>query len=137
MTFSCKDDCTMTRHTRCWTYSARDVEIPLCHIPPLQSFFWLQNVLGVEIFILVKRVIWPKNVMIESVQKRLSQKKNITNVVFWPFIFKDAPRYITWNLGKSCISNKGRHQNWNMKKFGQNWLREGLKKSSGSRPPPP
>ena len=38
-TFSCKDDCTMTRHTRCWTYSARDVEIPLCHILPLQSFF--------------------------------------------------------------------------------------------------
>ena len=37
-TFSCKDDCTMTRNTRCWTYSARDFEIPLCHIPPLRSF---------------------------------------------------------------------------------------------------
>ena len=29
----------MTRHTRSWTYSARDVEIPLCHILPLRSFY--------------------------------------------------------------------------------------------------
>ena len=34
-TFSCKDNCTLTKHTRRWTYSARDFEIPLCHIPPL------------------------------------------------------------------------------------------------------
>ena len=38
-TFSCKDDCTLTKHTWRWTYSAKDFEIPLCHIPPLRSFF--------------------------------------------------------------------------------------------------
>ena len=38
-TFSCKDDCTLTKHTGRWTYSARDCEISLCHILPLQSFF--------------------------------------------------------------------------------------------------
>ena len=37
-TFSCKDDCTLTKPTGCWTYSTRDFEIPLCHIPPLRSF---------------------------------------------------------------------------------------------------
>ena len=37
-TFSCKYECTLTKHTRRWTYSARDFEIPLCHIPPLRSF---------------------------------------------------------------------------------------------------
>ena len=39
-TFSCKDDCTLTKHTQRWTYSARDFEIPLCHAPPLWSFFF-------------------------------------------------------------------------------------------------
>ena len=38
-TFSCKDDCTLTKHTGRWTYSAKDFEIPLCHTPPLRSFF--------------------------------------------------------------------------------------------------
>ena len=38
-TFSCKDDCTLTKHTGRWTYSPRDCEISLCHILPLQSFF--------------------------------------------------------------------------------------------------
>ena len=38
-TFSCKDDCTLTKHTGPCTYSARDFEIPLCHTPPLRSFF--------------------------------------------------------------------------------------------------
>ena len=38
-TFSCKDDCTLTKYTGRWTYSARDFEIPLCHTPPLRSFF--------------------------------------------------------------------------------------------------
>ena len=38
-TFSCKDDCTLTKHTWRWTYSSRDFEIPLCHIPPLRSFY--------------------------------------------------------------------------------------------------
>ena len=33
-TFSCKDDCTWTKHTGRWTYSTKDFEIPLCHIPP-------------------------------------------------------------------------------------------------------
>ena len=37
-TFSCKDDCTLTKHTGPCTYSARDFEIPLCHTPPLRSF---------------------------------------------------------------------------------------------------
>ena len=37
-TFSCKDDCTWTKHTGRWTYSVKDFEIPLCHIPPLRSF---------------------------------------------------------------------------------------------------
>ena len=36
--FSCKDDCTLTKHTQRWTYSAGDFEIPLCPIPPLRSF---------------------------------------------------------------------------------------------------
>ena len=39
-TFSCKDDCTLTKHTQRCTYSARDFEIPLCHTPPLRSFFF-------------------------------------------------------------------------------------------------
>ena len=39
MTFLCKDGCTLTKYTHCWTYSARDFEIPLCHTPPLRSFF--------------------------------------------------------------------------------------------------
>ena len=34
-----KDVCTMMKHTGRWTYSAKDFEIPLCHIPPLRSFF--------------------------------------------------------------------------------------------------
>ena len=38
-TFSCKDDCTLTKHTGRWTYSTRYFEIPLCRIPPLRSFF--------------------------------------------------------------------------------------------------
>ena len=25
-TFSCKDDCTLTKHTWCWTYSANDIQ---------------------------------------------------------------------------------------------------------------
>ena len=41
MTFLCKDDCTLTKHTRRWTYTARDIEILLCHIPPLRSFSFL------------------------------------------------------------------------------------------------
>jgi hypothetical protein len=28
-----------TKHTARWTYSAKDFEIPLCHTPPLRSFF--------------------------------------------------------------------------------------------------
>ena len=39
-TFSCKDDCTLTKHTGRWKYSAKNFEIPLCHIPPLRSFFY-------------------------------------------------------------------------------------------------
>ena len=42
-TFSCKDDCTMTRHIRCWTNSTRDFEILLCRTPPLRSFFFILN----------------------------------------------------------------------------------------------
>ena len=38
-TFACKDNCTLRKHTLRWTYSARDFEIPLCHTPPLRSFF--------------------------------------------------------------------------------------------------
>ena len=38
-TFSCKNDCTLTKHTQYVTYFARDFEIPLGHIPPLRSFF--------------------------------------------------------------------------------------------------
>ena len=34
-----KDDCTLTKHTRRCTYSARDFDIPLCQTPPLRSFF--------------------------------------------------------------------------------------------------
>ena len=37
-TFSCKDDCTLTQHTGRWTYSPLDFEIPLCHIPPFNTF---------------------------------------------------------------------------------------------------
>ena len=44
-TFSCKDDCTLTKHTGRWTYPARDYEIPLCHIPPLRSFFLEERIL--------------------------------------------------------------------------------------------
>ena len=33
--------CSLTKHTRRWAYSAKDSEIPLCHIPPLWSFFSL------------------------------------------------------------------------------------------------
>ena len=40
-TFSCKDDCTLTKPTGRWTYSAKDFEIPLCHTPPLRSFLLL------------------------------------------------------------------------------------------------
>ena len=41
-TFSCKDDCTLTKHTGRWTFSAKDFKILLCHTPPLRSFFfWL------------------------------------------------------------------------------------------------
>ena len=40
-TFSCKDDCTLTKHTGRWKYSAKNFEIPLCHIPPLRSFLIL------------------------------------------------------------------------------------------------
>ena len=39
-TFSCKDDGTLTKHTGPCTYSARNFEIPLCHTPPLRSFFY-------------------------------------------------------------------------------------------------
>ena len=35
-TFSCIDDCTLMKHTRCWTYFARDFEIPLCQIPQIR-----------------------------------------------------------------------------------------------------
>ena len=38
-TFSCKDACILTKYTQRWTYTARDFEIPLCHLPPLRSFF--------------------------------------------------------------------------------------------------
>ena len=44
-TFSCKDDCTLTKHTGRWTYYARDFEIPLCHIPPLRSFLLIEGLL--------------------------------------------------------------------------------------------
>ena len=44
-TISCKDDCTLTKHTGPCTYSARDFEIPLCHTPPLRSFFILMEFL--------------------------------------------------------------------------------------------
>ena len=30
-TFSLKEDCTLTNHTWCWTYSSRDFKIPFCH----------------------------------------------------------------------------------------------------------
>ena len=30
---------SLTKHSRRWTYYARDFEIPLCPIPPLLSFF--------------------------------------------------------------------------------------------------
>ena len=36
-TFSCKDDCTWTKHTGRWIYSAKDFEIPLCRILPFLS----------------------------------------------------------------------------------------------------
>ena len=45
-TFSCKDDCTLTKHTGHRTYSARDFEIPLCHIPPFWSFSLFLKVLN-------------------------------------------------------------------------------------------
>ena len=39
-----KDDIFMqrlTKHTQHLTYSARDFEIPLCHIPPLRSLYYI------------------------------------------------------------------------------------------------
>ena len=47
-TFSYKDDCTLTKPTGCWTYSTRDFEIPLCHIPPLRSFLTLDHKIKVK-----------------------------------------------------------------------------------------
>ena len=32
-TFKCKDDCTLTKHTRRWTYSSKEKNWALCHIP--------------------------------------------------------------------------------------------------------
>ena len=45
-TLSCKEDCTLTKNTRRCTYSARDFEIPLCHTPPLRSFFGMSCILA-------------------------------------------------------------------------------------------
>ena len=48
-TLSCKDDCTLMKHTQHLTYSARDFEIPLCHIPSLRSFLFARNNLIFEV----------------------------------------------------------------------------------------
>ena len=67
-TFSCKDDCTLTKHTWRCTYYSRDFAIPLCHIPPFRSFlcqtqlslcyveFWLR-----EFFQLIFYFLWLKS----------------------------------------------------------------------------
>ena len=51
-TFSCKDDCTLTKHTGRWTYSAKGFEIPLCHTPPLRSFFGYQTIKQIKSYLL-------------------------------------------------------------------------------------
>ena len=75
--FSCKDDCTLTKHTGRWTYSARDFEIPLCHIPPLRSFCFMYltfalNLFSIEFFLMDVSFQVKKNViLIESRVKML------------------------------------------------------------------
>ena len=46
-----KNVCTLMKHTGRWTYSAKDFEIPLGHIPPLRSFF--QNSLCYPKFLMI------------------------------------------------------------------------------------
>ena len=67
-TFSCKDDCLLTKHTWCWTYSARDFEIPLCHTSPLRSFFFaLSSFLCkiVSVLLIILLVVYNKGIQHE------------------------------------------------------------------------
>ena len=66
-TFSCKDDCTLTKHTGRWTYSAKNFEIPLCHIPPLRSFFVL------------RALLLPSSLLVQSFRPQNHKKRTLVH----------------------------------------------------------
>ena len=78
--FSCKDDSTLTKHTRCWTYSAKAFEILLCHIPPLWTIFkYVSRMLEIcfkgvlrVLFIVFQRCLKGVSRMFQRCPKRVS-----------------------------------------------------------------
>ena len=53
--FKCKDDCTLTKHTQRWTYSSKEKNWVLCHIPcaaysHFAEFFLLNTFLDQKCF---------------------------------------------------------------------------------------
>ena len=100
-TFPCKDDFTLTKHTRRWTYSARDFEIPPCHISLLRSFFLCclifshPFILNVELVTLFLLQNW------EIIGKENFQGRKSLNVSFF---WKDWRNPQHWGLHK-CHRN--------------------------------